>query len=243
MGVEVALALAVLLAAALFWRSFSETRDADPGFKREGVLLANYDFSGPQRRRAGGPRRSRRGCSSGFARCPASRRRRSRPPCRSTSTACRSARSRSKAARAARAAPDRALTNTVTPGYLRTMGIPLRGRDRFRRPARRRGAAAGDRERGVRPPLSRRRRSRSAAASRAAARATRSPASRATRPTIRSARRRSPVIYLSYRDRPSARGEIHLRTRAGAESLLAPEVRARRAGARSRRCRSTTSGR
>ena len=32
------------------------------------------------------------------------------------------------------------------------------------------------------------------------------------------------MIYLSYRDRPSARGEIHLRTRAGAESLLAPEV-------------------
>lgn len=33
-----------------------------------------------------------------------------------------------------------------------------------------------------------------------------------------------PVIYLSYRDRPSARGEIHVRTRAGAESLLAPQV-------------------
>src|SRR5207244_925887 len=34
----------------------------------------------------------------------------------------------------------------------------------------------------------------------------------------------TPVIYLSYRDRPSARGEIHLRTRVGAESLLAPSV-------------------
>ena len=33
-----------------------------------------------------------------------------------------------------------------------------------------------------------------------------------------------PVIYLSYRDRPAARGEIHLRTRAGTESLLAPEL-------------------
>ena len=35
----------------------------------------------------------------------------------------------------------------------------------------------------------------------------------------------TPIIYFSYRDSPSARGEIHLRTRAGAETALAPEVR------------------
>jgi putative ABC transport system permease protein len=34
----------------------------------------------------------------------------------------------------------------------------------------------------------------------------------------------TPVIYLSYRDRPSPSGEIHLRTRAGAELLLGPQV-------------------
>jgi ABC-type antimicrobial peptide transport system permease subunit len=34
----------------------------------------------------------------------------------------------------------------------------------------------------------------------------------------------TPVIYLSYRDRPVVNGEIHLRTRPGAESLLAPGV-------------------
>src|SRR5262249_33497750 len=34
----------------------------------------------------------------------------------------------------------------------------------------------------------------------------------------------TPVIYLSLRDRPSIRGEIHVRTRAGAEMLLAPEI-------------------
>jgi ABC-type antimicrobial peptide transport system permease subunit len=33
-----------------------------------------------------------------------------------------------------------------------------------------------------------------------------------------------PMIYVSYRDRPVGRGEIHVRTRAGAETLLAPEV-------------------
>jgi len=34
----------------------------------------------------------------------------------------------------------------------------------------------------------------------------------------------TPMLYFSYRDRPSSRGEIHLRTRACAESLLAPQV-------------------
>src|SRR5262249_45006303 len=34
----------------------------------------------------------------------------------------------------------------------------------------------------------------------------------------------TPVIYLSYRDRPSSRGEIHVRTRAGAETLVAPQI-------------------
>ena len=34
----------------------------------------------------------------------------------------------------------------------------------------------------------------------------------------------TPLIYLSYRDRPSPAGEIHLRTRAGAELLLGPQV-------------------
>ena len=64
MAVEVALALVVLMAAALFLRSFSETRDTDPGFRREGVLLAAYDLYGPQpattRRRA----TSRPACST-----------------------------------------------------------------------------------------------------------------------------------------------------------------------------------
>ena len=125
MGVEVALALAVLLAAALFWRSFSETRDADPGFKREGVLLANYDFT---ERNADAPvarEFARATARTASRRCPASRPRRSRPPCRSTFTDSRSRSFTLEGRASSAAAPDRALTNTVTPGYLRTMGIPL----------------------------------------------------------------------------------------------------------------------
>src|SRR5207244_7553904 len=46
MGAEVGLALVVLMAAGLFLRSFTEARETDPGFRREGVLLAAYDFTG-----------------------------------------------------------------------------------------------------------------------------------------------------------------------------------------------------
>ncbi len=35
----------------------------------------------------------------------------------------------------------------------------------------------------------------------------------------------TPMLYFSYRDRPSAQVEIHLLTRPGSESLLAPELR------------------
>jgi predicted permease len=45
MGAQVALAILVLLVAGMFFRSFLETRDTDPGFRRAGVLLAAYDRS------------------------------------------------------------------------------------------------------------------------------------------------------------------------------------------------------
>jgi ABC-type antimicrobial peptide transport system permease subunit len=34
-----------------------------------------------------------------------------------------------------------------------------------------------------------------------------------------------PIIYFSYRDRPTLTGEIHLRARAGSEAAVTPEVR------------------
>ena len=125
MAIEVALALVVLMAAALFVRSFSDTRDTDPGFRREGVLLAEYDLSG-------------RNLSNAAARDFASRllvRMRALPGVESAAIASQvpldihglplraftlEGRGRSDAA------PDRALSNVVTPGYFRTLGIPLR---------------------------------------------------------------------------------------------------------------------
>ena len=58
------------MAAALFLRSFSETRDTDPGFRREGVLLAAYDLSGRNLERRGGARLRRAGCSSALRALP-----------------------------------------------------------------------------------------------------------------------------------------------------------------------------
>ena len=98
MGLQVALALLVLVVAGLFFQRFQEGRGLDPGFRAEGVLLAAYDRGGrgatPDDNRAFASRRARARCAP----CPASSPRRSHGRCRSTSTACRRGASPSKAA-------------------------------------------------------------------------------------------------------------------------------------------------
>jgi putative ABC transport system permease protein len=222
MGIEVGLALVVLLAAALFWRSFSETRDADPGFKRDGVLLAAYDFT---ERNVGAP----------VARDFTARlleRLRALPGVDAAAVASsvpldihglplRSFTLEGRAPRAA--APDQALSNTVTPGYLRTMGIPLVAGTDF---ADLRDAATPPQaivnEEFVRRFLE----GREVLGRRLANRGTNYVIAGVARNSTNESFGEAPipVIYFSYRDRPAARGEIHLRTRAGTESLLAPEL-------------------
>lgn len=46
MAVQAGLAVAVLIVAGLFLQSFKETRDTDPGFGRDGVLLTAFDLTG-----------------------------------------------------------------------------------------------------------------------------------------------------------------------------------------------------
>src|SRR5204862_4069603 len=122
MAVEVGLALVVLMSAALFIRSFSETRDTDPGFRREGVLLAAYDLTG------------RKNADAAFSRDFTARllgRLRSLPGVEAAAIATAvpldihglPLRSFALEGRArSDAAPDRALSNLVSPGYFRTMG-------------------------------------------------------------------------------------------------------------------------
>ena len=222
MGAQVALAVIVLVAAALFYRSFSETRGMDPGFRREGVLLAAYDLSG-------------RNADSTAARLFAARlldKARALPSVEAAAIAMSvpldihglpvrafelEGRARSDAGR------DLALSNTVTPDYFRTMGIPLRaGRtfvdltdadappqavvnDEFVRQY----VAGGE-------PLGRRLTTRGGTYTIVGVVKTSTYDAFGEKP--------KPIIYLSYRDRPAGAGEIHLRTRAGSETLLAPQL-------------------
>lgn len=222
MGAQVMLALLVLMAAGLFVRSFGETRSTDPGFRREGVLLASYD-------------RSSRNPDAGQSREFAARlleRLRALPGVESAAIATavpldihglpmRGFTLEGRVQDDAR--PDRALSNLVTPGYFATMGIPLvAGRDFADLPDATAPAQAivnaefvrrfvEDRE-----PIGRRIRVRGMDLVVAGVVRNSISESFGEPPT--------PVVYLSYRDRPSSGGEIHVRTRPGTETLLAPEI-------------------
>jgi predicted permease len=223
MGTEVALALMVLVVAALFFRSVHDTRDTDPGFRREGVLLAAYDLSGRGLDTAGTRAFASR-LLDGLHDLPgveAAAIARSIPldihglPLRAFTL---EGRARTDGG------SDQALTNTVTPGYFRTMGIPLES-----------GADFADLADTSRPPQA----------------VVNEEFVRRYLPDVQPLGRRletrggtyviigivrnslydafgeppMPMLYLSYRDRPSVAGEIHLRTRVGTELAVLPAVR------------------
>jgi predicted permease len=222
MGVEVGLALVVLLAAAMFWRSFSDTRDTDAGFARDGVLLVAYNFD---------DRNPTRQAAFDFA-GRLLERLRALPSVEAAAIATavpldihgmplRSFTVEGHAPADGR--PDRALSNTVSPGYLRTMRIPVtRGTDFAEMANTMAPPQAIVNEEFVRrfladsEPIGRRIATRGADYVIAGVARNSLYESFGEPPT--------PIIYLSYRDRPVASGEIHVRTRAGAETLLAPEI-------------------
>jgi predicted permease len=239
MAVEVALAMVVLVAAGLFFRSFVETRDTDPGFRREGVLLAAYDLTG-------------RRVDEAAARTFAARlldRLRAVPGLEAVAIASSvpldihgmptrfftlEGRARDDGM------PDEALANTVTPGYLSVMGIPLLAGTDFASLA---DTAAPPQaivnEEFVRRYLDRGHPSTRLGAGPSAGLGAgplgRRIALRGRAYSIIGVARNAlynafgepptPIIYLSYRDRPSPVGEMHLRTRAGAETAVVSEVR------------------
>jgi predicted permease len=222
MGAQVALAVIVLVAAALFYRSFSETREADPGFRREGVLLAAYDLSG-------------RNADSTAQRLFAARlleRVRALPSVQAAAIATSVPldihglpnRAFTLEGRArADASPDVALSNTVTPGYFRVMEIPLRAGHDFAEltdAGAPRQAIVNDefvrRYLGGSEAVGRRLEARGRTYSIVGVVKTSTYDSFGEKP--------KPIIYFSYRDRPSLAGEIHVRTRVGSETLLTPEL-------------------
>jgi predicted permease len=222
MAAEVALAVVVLMAAALFVRSFSDTLNTDPGFRRDGVLLAEYDLYG-------------RNLDDAVERDFTTRlltRLRALPGVESAAIATQvpldihglpmrsftlEGRERSDAA------PDRALSNIVTPDYFKTMGIPMRlGRDFAPLDDRTTPRQVIVNEEFVRryigsaEPLGRTLQSRDR--SYAIAGVVRNSLSDSF------GEKAAPVIYFSYRDRPWGSGQIHLRTRPGRETLLGPDL-------------------
>jgi predicted permease len=223
MAVEVALAIMVLVAAGVFLRQFMATRYEDPGFRREGVLLAGYDLSG-------------RGLNDVSVRTFAAsllERLRAVPGVEAVAIASNvpldihglPTRFFTLEGRArADDGMDEALTNAVTPGYFAVMGLPLlAGRD-F---ADLRDTVAPPQaivnEEFVRryldgaDPLGRR----------VTARGSQYAVIGVVRNSLYNAfgEPATPIIYFSWRDRPFAIGEIHLRARAGSEAAIAPEVR------------------
>ncbi len=241
MGTQVALALVVLIVAGLFYRSFREAQDVDPGFKRDGVLLTAYDFSGSNPD-AADIARIRRAAARAAA-CPSGRRSGSGRRVRAARHPRDAARSlHARGSRTGRRREDEALRNVVTPDYFRTMGIPLRaGRD-FVGSQGCGGRAGGDRQRGVRSPLHRRR-----GADR--------PPPRYARPRLFHRRRRAELavrivqraghahhLLLVSRSAVCSRGDAspHAAGDRVAAGVAGP---ARRSRPRSRPCRCTTSAR
>jgi predicted permease len=223
-GVEVGLAMVVLIAAALFLQSFRTARQTDPRFQPESVLLAAYDLSG---------RNLDEAAERGFA-VRLLERLRTLPDVEAAAIATNvpvdlhgiPARPFTVQGRVrTEAGQDRAISNTVTPGYFGVMGIPLvAGSDFVEMRNTAAPAQAIVNEEFVRRYLN------------GADAIGRQLQTRARSFTIIGVARNSvydafgepaqPAVYLSYRDRPGNQGEIHLKTHSGNETALASETRA-----------------
>src|SRR6266436_1043689 len=224
MGVEVGLAMVVLMAAALFLQSFRSARQTDPRFRPGGVLLAAYDLSGRNPDEA-----SKREFATRLL-----ERLRSLPDVEAAAIATNvpldlhgiparpftvQGRVRSEAGQ------DRAISNTVTPGYFKVMAIPLLdGNDFAEMTDKAAPAQAIVNEEFVRRYLN---------GADAIGRRIQTPGGSfaivgVARDSVYNAfgEPAQPAVYFSYRDRPQDQGEIHLRTRSGNETALTAEARA-----------------
>ncbi len=224
MGMEVGLAMVVLIAAALFLQSFRSARQTDPRFRPEGVLLAVYDLSGRNPDEA-----SEREFAARLL-----ERLRSLPDVEAAAIATNvpldlhgiPARPFTVQGRVrTEPGPDRAISNTVTPGYFKVMGIPLlEGNDFAEMGDKAAPAQAIVNEEFVRHYLN----GADAIGRRIQTRAGSFAIIGVARNSVYNAfgEPAQPAVYFSYRDRPEDQGEIQLRTRSGNETALTSEARA-----------------
>jgi predicted permease len=229
MAVEVALALVVLIVAGLFLRSFADTRTSATGFRREGVLLAAYDLTGRPLpgERTGAARTFASRLLAGLAAAPSIEAAAisSSVPLDIHGLPARSFIVQGHAR--SDGLEDEALTNTVTPGYFSLMRIPLvAGLDFTSLDDGSSPPQAVVNEEFVRRYLD---------GAQPEAALGRLIQSRGMRFTVAGVCRNSlynafgepptPIIYLSFRDRPQLSGEIHVRSRSGFESSVISDLR------------------
>jgi predicted permease len=223
MAVEVGLAMLVLISAGLFLESFRSAHQTDPRFQSKGVLLAAYDSSPRNLNTA-----SQREFTSRLL-----ERLRALPDVEEAAIATSVPLDLHGIPRRAftvqgrvRTEPgqDRAISNTVTPGYFTVMRILLvEGTDFAEMTDRAAPSQAIVNEEFVRRYLN---------GSNAISRRIQT---RGGSFTIIGVARNSvydafgeapqPAVYLSYRDLPADQGEIHLRTRASNEAALTSAAR------------------
>jgi len=223
MAIEVALAVVVLVAGGLFLRAFMQTRSEDPGFRRDGVLLAEYDLSG---RNVAEP------ALKSFT-ATLLERVRALPGVESAAIGLTvpldihgmptrfftlEGRARSDDAL------DEALMNTVTPGYFAVMGLPiLAGHDFADLRDTASPAQAIVNEAFVRHFVD----GADAVGRRLATRGKTYIIAGVVRNSLYNAfgEPPMPIIYFSYRDRLSPMGDLHVRPKAGTESAMAGDLR------------------
>jgi predicted permease len=227
MAAQVALAIVVLIAAGVFLQRLRETRD-DPGFRRDGVLLAAYDLTG-------------RNAPASFTRTFAPRlleRLRAMPSIEAAAIS-------SSVPLDIHGLPsrvftveghtrpddgfDQALANTVTPGYFDLLDVPFLAGSDF---ADLIDAASPPQvvinDAFVREYLD----GRDAVGRRLDARGRTYVIAGVVRTSISNAfgEDPAPCLYFSYRDTPASSGEIHVRARGGDPAALANDVRRAVAG-------------
>ena len=224
MGLQVALALLVLVVAGLFFRSFVETRGTDPGFKVEGVVLGTYDLSGrgfdDDRLREFGRRLLERVRSiPGVEGAAIS----SNVPLDLHGLPLNSFALEGRAVVADK--PDQALANIVTPGYFTALSIPfLAGNDfaDLADPSAPPQVIINDefvrRFLDGAEPIGRQLNARGKTFVIAGVVKTSTYETFGEPPT--------PAMYYSFRDRPRIVGEVHMRTRPGTEAVLSSALQA-----------------